>query len=50
MNPYKKFVCSGCDCLPLSEKMSKGIFSLPIYPEMNIEDVIIICNEIKKVI
>ena len=50
MKPYKKFVDSYYASLPVSEKMSKGIFSLPIYPEMNIDSVIMICNEIKKVI
>ena len=34
----------------ISEIKSKGIFSLPLYPELNIKDVIIICKKLKKIL
>ena len=34
----------------ISEIKSKGIFSLPLYPELNIKDVKIICKKLKKIL
>ena len=34
----------------ISEINSKGIFSLPLYPELNIKDVKIICRKLKKIL
>ena len=34
----------------ISENMSKGIFSLPLYPELKTTSVIKICNELKKIL
>jgi aminotransferase EvaB len=34
----------------ISEIKSKGIFSLPLYPELNIKDVKIICRKLKKIL
>jgi len=34
----------------ISENKSKGIFSLPLYPELNIKDVKIICIKLKKIL
>ena len=34
----------------VSEIKSKGIFSLPLYPELNIKDVKIICRKLKKIL
>ena len=34
----------------VSEIKSKGIFSLPLYPELNIKDVKIICKKLKKIL
>ena len=34
----------------ISENKSKGIFSLPLYPELNIKDVKIICRKLKKIL
>jgi aminotransferase EvaB len=34
----------------VSENMSKGIFSLPLYPELSIKDVKIICKKLKKIL
>ena len=33
-----------------SEKLSKGIFSLPLYPELKLKDVYKICNALKKIL
>jgi len=33
-----------------SEKYSKGIFSLPLYPDLNIKDIIFICKKLKKIL
>ena len=37
MIPYKKYVCSNCNCLPNTEKYSKKILSLPLYPELSLK-------------
>jgi aminotransferase EvaB len=34
---------------PVTEKLSKKIFSLPIYPSLSHEKQIKVCNEIKKI-
>ena len=34
----------------ISEIKSKGIFSLPIYPDLKIKDVFYICNSLKKIL
>ena len=34
----------------ISEIKSRGIFSLPLYPELNIKDVKIICKKLKKIL
>ena len=34
----------------VSEIKSKGIFSLPLYPELDIKDVKIICRKLKKIL
>ena len=34
----------------ISEKYSKGIFSLPLYPELKKKSVLKICNELKKIL
>ena len=46
MKPYKKFKYD-TKVLRNSEKISKGIFSLPLYPELKHKDVILICKKIK---
>ena len=38
MDAYKHFVCSSCNCLINTEKMSKKIFSLPMYPTLTDEE------------
>ena len=48
MKAYKNFVCKGCDCLPNTEKFSKGIFSLPLYPGLKSNDVLKISKALKK--
>ena len=34
----------------ISEIKSRGIFSLPLYPELNIKEVKIICKKLKKIL
>ena len=34
----------------ISEIKSKSIFSLPLYPELNIKDVKLICKKLKKIL
>ena len=34
----------------VSEIKSKGIFSLPLYPELRIKDINIICRKLKKIL
>jgi len=38
MKPYNKYVCKKCNCLKLTEKYSKKVVSLPIYPELKEKD------------
>ena len=38
MKNYKKLVCSFCNCLKNSEKFSKEIFSIPLYPSLKLRD------------
>lgn len=47
MTPYKKFLGKN-KRLNNSEKKSKGIFCLPIYPELKKEEVLKICSSLKK--
>jgi dTDP-4-amino-4,6-dideoxygalactose transaminase len=50
MKAYKKFVCNGCNCLPLTEKYAKRIISLPIYPDLKKKNLQKIVREIKSFI
>ena len=34
----------------VSEIKSKGIFSLPLYPELKIKDIYIICKKLKRIL
>ena len=34
----------------VSEIQSKGIFSLPLYPELKIKDIYIICKKLKRIL
>lgn len=49
MKPYKKFKYN-LNVLKNSEILSKGIFSLPLYPELRNRDIIAICKKIKKIL
>ena len=49
MKPYKKFKYN-LNVLKNSEILSKGIFSLPLYPELRNKDIITICKKIKKIL
>ncbi len=48
MNGYKKYF-KGKN-FPISEKKSKGIFSLPLYPELKISEVKFICKKLIKIL
>ena len=50
MRPYKKFVKRNGKDLKKSEIISRGIFSLPLYPELKNREIILICKELKKVL
>ena len=49
MTPYKKFLGKN-KRLSNAENKSKGIFCLPLYPELKKEEVLKICSSIKKTI
>ena len=49
MKAYQKFF-KGNKRLKNSEIKSKGIFCLPIYPELRDKEVIQICKKIKKIL
>lgn len=46
MKAYKNFKQN----LPITERMAKGIFSLPLYPKMKISDVYKIVKQLKKIL
>jgi aminotransferase EvaB len=46
MKAYSKFFIN--EKYDVSEIVSKGIFSLPLYPELNVKDVYYICRKLKK--
>ena len=48
MKGYKKFFKK--KSFPISEVKSKGIFSLPIYPNLKIKDVRIICKKLNNIL
>ena len=48
MKGYKKFFKK--KSFPISEVRSKGIFSLPIYPNLKIKDVRIICKKLNNIL
>ena len=48
MKAYSNFFIN--EKYPISEIKSKGIFSLPLYPELKIKDVKIICKKLKKIL
>lgn len=49
MHAYKNYICQNCNCLKISEKKSKKILSLPIYPyvqKKELDKIINILNSI----
>ena len=50
MKAYKIFASQKRDGLPLTEKMAKGIFSLPLYPSLKVDKVIKISKILKKIL
>ena len=50
MKAYKIFASQKRDGLPFTEKMAKGIFSLPLYPSLKAEKVIKISKILKKIL
>ena len=50
MKAYKNMVCNKCACLPITEKMANGIFSLPLYPKLKNSELLIITKVLKKVL
>ena len=48
MKAYSKFFIN--EKYDVSEIVSKGIFSLPLYPELNVKDVYYICRKLKKIL
>ncbi len=50
MKGYKKNFNSNKDRLPITEKLSKGIFSLPLYPEISDKDLFKITKNLKKIL
>jgi len=50
MKAYNNFNCNKNSQLPITEKMSKGIFSLPIYPTLKTKEVLKICKTLRKIL
>ena len=50
MDAYKHFVCSSCNCMPITEKRANEIFSLPMYPTLSDDEQDTVIKELKKLI
>ena len=50
MDAYKHFVCSSCNCMPLTEQRANEIFSLPMYPTLSDDEQDTVIKELKKLI
>jgi len=50
MKAYKNMTANSYDYLPISEKFSKGIFSLPLYPKLKVSNLIYITKILKKIL
>ena len=45
-----KKICNKCDCLPITEKMAKGVFSLPLYPNIKKSEILRVTKVLKKIL
>jgi aminotransferase EvaB len=50
MKAYKKYVCKNCNCLRNTERFSKELISLPIYPSLRNIELFKIILELKKIL
>ena len=50
MKAYKDMVSKKRDSLPITEKMSKGIFSLPLYPKLKISEILRISKVLSRIL
>ena len=50
MDAYKHFVCSSCNCMPITEQRANEIFSLPMYPTLSDDEQDTVIKELKKLI
>ena len=50
MKAYSNIVCSKCDCLPITEKMANGIFSLPLYPKLKESELLKFTKTFRKIL
>ncbi len=50
MDAYKHFVCSTCNCMPITEQRANEIFSLPMYPTLSDDEQDTVIKELKKLI
>ena len=50
MDAYKHFVCSSCNCMPITEQRANQIFSLPMYPTLSDDEQDTVIKELKKLI
>ena len=50
MKAYKNMVYKNRDSLPITEKMSKGIFSLPLYPKLKTSEILRISKVLSRIL
>ena len=50
MRAYKNYVFNKSNCLPITEKLAKGIFSLPLYPSIKTSNVYKITKNLKEIL
>ena len=50
MQAYKNMVYNNCNCLTVTEKKARGIFSLPLYPKLKVSEVLKISKILRKIL
>ena len=50
MKAYKKEILNKSNHLPITEKMVNGIFSLPLYPELKVRELLRIAKILKGIL
>ena len=50
MKAYRNKILNKSDYLPVTKKLAKGIFSLPLYPELKVKELLKITRTLKRIL